>query len=62
MDLGEHTLVDVVPNLPYLGWCRCKPSCPYLRTGDTEAADSAWIHLDDDYTRHVWLRRVGLVE
>lgn len=56
MDLGEHSLVDVVRKLPYLGWCRCKSACPYLRTGDVAAADSAWIHLDDDDAPRVWLQ------
>ena len=53
---GEHAFVDVVSELPFLGWCRCKPNCNYLQTGDTNAAGSGWIHIDDDEAPRVWLQ------
>lgn len=56
MDLGEHAFVDAVSELPFLGWCRCQPDCNYLRTGDTNAASAAWIHIDDDETPCVRLQ------
>ncbi|MBS2962443.1 hypothetical protein KGA66_05260 [Actinocrinis puniceicyclus] len=56
MDLGEHAFVDAVSDLPFLGWCRCKPDCNYFQTGDAEAAGSAWIHIDDDDAPRVWLQ------
>ena len=56
MDLGEHSLVDVVRALPYLGWCDCSSRCRYLRTGAMDAADSAWVHIEDDDEPRVWLQ------
>jgi hypothetical protein len=53
---GEPDLARALARLRFHGWCRCSPTCAYLRTAPAAHADNAWIHLDDEDAPRVWLQ------
>ncbi|WP_405995117.1 hypothetical protein [Streptomyces sp. NBC_00986] len=53
---GEPRLAQALVRLRFHGWCRCRPTCRYLRTAPTTRAANGWIHLDDEDAPRVWLQ------
>ncbi|MFI6624889.1 hypothetical protein [Streptomyces sp. NPDC050528] len=53
---GLPLLAQALVRLRFHGWCRCSPSCTYLRTAPTTRAADAWFHFDDEDAPRVWLQ------